>query len=142
MTQESVQSDSGGRGGLLDDRTKIGADVAMLHKAVRENWNIPAETLQNLPAKLQAIIDDPKTTKRTRIMAARTLATFKQQNQADRHHVERMQHEDGMLDLRYRKAAEGQPEAVVEHRIAPARELPLPAALREYRRRILEPKEN
>ena len=75
-------------------------------------------------------------------MLTRVIAMLERMNQVDQHHVERMQHEAGILDLRHRRADEGKPSEIIGIQIAPAVELPLPESLRGYERRILEPGKN
>lgn len=141
MSENDVQS-SGGSGGLLENRSEIGQDIAFLRRAIRERWEIPPETLRTVPTVLQAIIDDPRTTKRTRIMASRALGQFKADNQRDLHHIERLQHESGILDLRMRRAEEGKSNDCIAITTPPVRELPLPDAMRKMRRKLLEPSES
>lgn len=92
---------------------------------------------------------DPNTRPRSRAVAVRTLALLDQinlkahaLNQRDLHHTERLQHEAGILDLRMRRAEEGKPNDCIAVQIAPVKELPLPASLAGYVRRVMEPKEN
>ena len=104
----------------------------------REAWGITSDMLKRVPAEMLAIIDDPKATRRAKTAAARALAQLHANNLRDLHHIEKIRHEDGILDLRMRRAEEGKPNDCIAIRVTPVRELPLPAALAHYRRRILE----
>src|SRR4051812_14119042 len=118
---------------------------SMLAEALRRGWQVtPTRKSQYFAALDDAIrnlgqIED--TEKRSRIAAqcARVLVAEQGQALRDIHHIEQMQHESGILDLRMRRAEEGKPNDCLAIQMTPVRELPLPPGLAEYRRKLLEP---
>ena len=55
-------------------------EIRTVERAVRQRWNLPPEVYDQIPAKLYAVINDPKTPQRTKISATRTLLAMNAQN--------------------------------------------------------------
>ncbi len=55
-------------------------EIRMVERAVRQRWNLPPEVYDEIPAKLYAVINDPKTPQRTKISATRALLAMNAQN--------------------------------------------------------------
>lgn len=134
---ESTAGDVGGGALTLTRR-----DILQIQQNATRGRPLTAEERAKSIACLTEIIDDPKSARRTKITATRALTALESLDLRDLHHTERLKHEDGVLDLRYRRADEGKPDQIIEHQFAPVRELPLPASLSEYRKKILEPGKN
>jgi hypothetical protein len=120
------------------------SDFHIIRREAERGFIIDADARRQPVETCLVVMRDSKTTKRTKIAAVRALAALDAINLRDIHHVERMQHEAGILDLRMRRAEEGKPnDCVAVKQLAPFVELPLPDDLKHMRRRLLDkPSEN
>ena len=116
------------------------SQVQQLELACRQRRITPEEREKAI-ATLTRTIDQARSF-RLRIAASRALSAFESTEVRDVHHIERMQHEAGILDLRMKRAEEGKPNDSIAVHLVPVQELPLPPSLAGMRRRLLEPKEN
>lgn len=127
-------------GQVLEFSGKPSAFVSpsMLAVALRNGWQVTPERKQKYFAAMDKAIDEIHLAppERRAIIAAqctRVLVAEQGQQLRDIHHTEHMQHEDGILDLRLRRADEGKPSEIIGIQIAPSEELPLPPSLAGYR---------
>jgi hypothetical protein len=143
MADKTINSDMGREGGVqaLADTLRSG-DIQRLERAACRGCPITPEDRRQSIEVLRTIMNDPKRNSRVRIMASRVLATLESLDLRDLHHTERMKHEDGILDLRMRRAEEGKPNDCVAIQAAPVRELPLPEDLRSMRKRLIDSSDN
>lgn len=95
----------------------------LLRRAARERWNVPAKTLESAPAAMDKIINDEKSTRSKKISAARAVVAMVAANNRDVHHIEKLEQERGMVEIRQQRADEGKAEAVIGVQV-----LPTPAA--------------
>lgn len=117
-------------------------ELQMTERAVRNGWAIPPEEKRKIVEQMTALATDPKTRPRSRSIAVRVLAQLDSLDLRDRHHVERLEANAGIVRLRMQRAEEGLPNDSMAIITAPVEELPLPAWLREAKKRVLEPGEN
>ncbi len=137
MPENDVQSpvESGGnRGAALG-----AADFNLIRRTASRGYLVTTEERARTVACCIQCMDDPKRPWRTRLAAIRALAVLTGQDQHDMHHVERLEAERGIVNLKMTRAEEGKPNDSVAVLVTPVEELPLPEALRGYRKRILEP---
>lgn len=119
---------------------------ALLAKAIHNGWMVsPKRKAAYFAALDKAVndlptIQDPAMRAKIAAMAARVLVAEQGQALRDVHHVERMEYEQGVLNLKMVRAEAGKPnDSVVVIPMTPVEELPLPDALKHYRKRVLEP---
>jgi hypothetical protein len=128
----------------------VSQDRAMLAEAIRRGWQISPERKRRYFDALDRVVEnidqiaDPSKRAQAAAQCARVLVAEQSAAIRDLHHTERMQHEAGILDLRMRRAEEGKPNDLIEHRVqmTPVRELPMPAWMLGMRKRLLEPSES
>lgn len=90
---------------LLADPHRIGGDCAMLARATRHGWDIPAATRRAAVERMDAIVrrtavtvatmngpvEDEGTADRHAVAAARVLTAMAGQEQADAHHADNLE---------------------------------------------------
>ncbi len=131
--------------------------IRRFEQAVRRRIPISEKDRETMVNACRAVIeaceDKPGRTRRALMRAVSLMALLDAQSMRDEHHIEdkihdqamqreRFAHEDGILDLRMRRAEEGKPNDCVAVQVTPVRELPLPDAMRSMRKRLLEPSES
>lgn len=149
---EPTEIDPGEREGQTLDfsgRPSAFVSPSLLAEALRRGWQISPERKRQYFAALDEAVrnlpDIKDASRRVQATAqcARVLVAEQGQAMRDVHHIESLQHEAGILNLRMSRAEEGKPNDCVEvQHVTPVRELPLPDALRSQRRRLLEPTGN
>jgi len=71
-----------GKGELLQDPHHHRRDLALIDKALREQWDIPPEVLSTVPARLQKLLNDnPKMAEREVVRITQTLNQLVRTNQ-------------------------------------------------------------
>lgn len=146
---DPVETSESIREGRLDFSKKPSEFVSpgLLAKAIRDGWQVNPERKRKYFAAMDAAIDSlsqiADLKDRANISAQCTRVLVAEQGQAikDIQHRENMEHEDGILDLRLKRADDGKPESIVQVNIAPAESLPEPDWLSK-RRLMLEPSQS
>lgn len=131
----------------LDFSAKPSAFVSpsMLSEAIRRGWQVTPERKKKYFEALDEAVDNlgqiADRGKRAQVatQCARVLVQEQAAALRDIHHTEQLQHEDGVLDLRMRRAEEGLPNDSLTVQVTPVEQLPLPPALAAYTKRILGP---
>jgi hypothetical protein len=112
-------------------------DRSMLAEAIRRGWQISPERKRAYFAALDRVVEnidqiaDPSKRAQAAAQCARVLVAEQAAVMRDLHHIERMQHEDGMLDLRMRRAESGLPNDSLAIILAPEQPMPMPSWMRE-----------
>lgn len=143
MSDSEVQSDVGRKGGAAELAAQIrGRDMLAVEQAARRGYPCDPQGRAESIAVCRAVMNDPKSSRRTKLIAVRALAVLDSLQLRDAHHYEGMQHDDGILELRARRAEEGRPNDLIGVQLVPVERLPDPDWLAKKREKLLKPSES
>lgn len=133
---------NGNDGRVVEELALTTGQLQLIERKIRRRYPVTeADRVKSIKA-CRKVMRDGKS-QRAMLMAVRVLAALDAQSMRDEHHIEEMRHQDGIMDLRMRRAEEGLPnDSSLNINVTPVEQLPLPPALASYTKRILRPSES
>ncbi len=123
MTPE--ESTGTNRGALA--RELFPSDIQQMIKAVERGFPMSAGDMAACVTCCRQIMDDPKSARRTKLIAAKALGLFAAHNLKDTHHLERIDQENGIMILKQQRAEQGLPNDSLAVILPPTTQTPMPA---------------
>ena len=116
--------------------------LAEIKRAAENDLVVDREGREMSIELCKAVMRNGRCNSRTKLMAVKALAVLDAQKLRYAIHSEQLDAAAGIVRLKMARAEEGLPNDLLAVRVAPAEELPLPATMLAYRRRILEPSDS